>query len=212
MQVDFNILLLYVVTVVAMIAVPGPVVILVTGAGLAGGPGRALRTIFGTNAASLVLIALSGLVVKGIFSVNETLFNLLKIAGACYIAYIGISLVLESRHVEQENFSIQRKAGGFLNGFSMAISNPKDIVFFASFFPQFMGITQSKNISILILTGVWILLDFTTLMTVYFLISKIVKPSIHRTMLRGAGVLLVLIACVGIAMSGIALIGHSQLL
>ena len=64
MQVDFNILLLYVVTVVAMIAVPGPVVILVTGAGLAGGPGRALRTIFGTNAASLVLIALSGLLVK----------------------------------------------------------------------------------------------------------------------------------------------------
>ena len=67
MQIDYGITAIYVASVVTMIALPGPVMLLVTGARLAGGPRQALRTIFGTNAASLVLIALSALVLKGIF-------------------------------------------------------------------------------------------------------------------------------------------------
>ena len=54
MQIDYGITAIYVASVVTMIALPGPVMLLVTGARLAGGPRQALRTIFGTNAASLV--------------------------------------------------------------------------------------------------------------------------------------------------------------
>jgi threonine/homoserine/homoserine lactone efflux protein len=201
MQIDFGIMVLYMVTVVAMIAVPGPVAVLVTGAGLAGGPRRALRTIFGTNAASLVLILLSALVVKGLFAISETAFNVLKLAGACYIAYSGWDILRESRSAQQSAAAIQPRVGGFSKGFVMAISNPKDIIFFASFFPQFLGITTDTNASIALLTVLWIILDFATLMLVYLLVSKVLKLSVHQLVLTISGVLMLLIAAGGIITS-----------
>ena len=65
-QVDLTIMVLYMATVVTMIAVPGPVLALVTGAGLTGGPKWALRTVVGADLASLVLILLSVLIIKGL--------------------------------------------------------------------------------------------------------------------------------------------------
>ena len=205
MHIDPGILALYVVTVITMIAVPGPVAVLVTGAGLAGGPGKALRTITGTNAASLVLILLSALVVKGIFAIDETAFNLLKLAGACYIGWIGWEILRESRTGDRGPAAVQPRVGGFSKGFVMAISNPKDIIFFASFFPQFLGITPDTNASIALLTVLWIVLDFATLFLVYLLVARLLKPSVHRTILRVSGVLLLVIAGGGIVMTAMEL-------
>ncbi|TKC91807.1 LysE family translocator [Trinickia terrae] len=201
MAINFNILALYVVTVITAIAVPGPVAVLVAGAGLAGGPLKALKTIFGTNSASLVLILLSALVVKGLFAINELAFDIVKLAGACYIAYIGWDMFRASSSPDDGPAAVQPRVGGFSKGFVMAISNPKDIIFFASFFPQFIGITKDTNASLALLTALWIILDFSTLMLVYLLVSKLLKPAIHQRMLRFSGVLLFVIATGGVVMA-----------
>lgn len=195
MQIDYSITAIYVASVVTMIALPGPVMLLVTGARLAGGPRQALRTIFGTNAASLVLIALSALVLKGIFSVNETAFDLLKLAGGCYVGWLGWDMLRAARDVHDESQALQNlRTGGFIKGFAMAISNPKDIIFFASFFPQFINVTPEYSQSLVVLTALWIILDFATLMLVSHMVSRLLKPSMHQVMLRISGVLLMLIA------------------
>lgn len=160
MHIDVSILLLYVVTVITMIAILGPVLVLVTGAGLTGGRGRAFSTILGTNAASLVLIGLSVLVIQGLVAVNNVVLELVKLFGAFYIAWLGWRLLKESGEANKNTTSISPRVGGFAKGFVMAISNPKDIIFFASFFPQFMGIAASVNASIAWLTVVWVFLDF----------------------------------------------------
>lgn len=115
------------------------------GGGACGWTGACVRTIFGTNAASLVLIVLSALVIKGLLAINETAFNALKLVGACYIAYVGWDILRESRPAEQSCVAIQPRVGGFSKGFVMAISNPKDIIFFVSFFPQFINITTDPG-------------------------------------------------------------------
>jgi threonine/homoserine/homoserine lactone efflux protein len=205
MHIDFGILFLYVITVITMIAIPGPVAVLVTGAGLAGGARKAFNTIAGTNAASLVLILLSALVVKGIFAVNETAFSVLKLAGACYIGWIGWEILRESGTGEPELEPVQPRVGGFSKGFVMAISNPKDIIFFASFFPQFIVVTPDPNTSIALLTVLWIVLDFATLFLIYLLVARLLKPSVHRTMLRISGALLIIVAAGGIVMTAMEL-------
>ncbi|GAB3449966.1 LysE family translocator [Insolitispirillum peregrinum] len=203
MDLHFGTLGLYVLSVITMIAIPGPVAILTTGAGLAGGPWQALRTIFGTNIASLVLILASALVIKGLFAINETAFSLLKLAGACYIGMTGWSILRSAR--TENGMVFAPRVGGFAKGFVMAISNPKDIIFFASFFPQFLGVTPNTNHSLAILTGAWVLLDFATLMLIYLVISKALKPSAHQTMLRLSGILLLLIAAGGMTFSSLDL-------
>ena len=62
--------------------------------------------------------------------------------------------------------------GGFKQGFLVGISNPKDIIFFAAFFRQFIQITPHLNISLGVLTLDWIVLDFATFMN----LRKIKSP------------------------------------
>lgn len=205
MNVNYSLVALYVITVVTAIAVPGPVALLVAGAGLQGGPGKALQTIVGTNSASLILILLSALVMKGLFAVNEIAFGIVKIAGACYIAYMGWGMLRGAGSQERGEQTVKPHIGGFTKGFVMAISNPKDIIFFASFFPQFIGITGNTNTSLAVLTGLWIALDFSTLMLVYLLVSKLIKPTVHEVLLRVSGLLLIVIAIGGILVTALSL-------
>lgn len=194
---------LYVVSVVIMIATPGPVMILVASAGLKGGYRKALQTIVGTNLASLVLIATSILILKGMFSVDETLFLVIKILGCLYIAYLGYDILKEvfSSENDLSETILSPVDGGLAKGFLVGISNPKDIIFFSSFFPQFIDIHSNMNISLTILVIAWIVLDFMTLSLVYLSFNKLSKSKIYSKILGLCGVILVAIAVYGLYFS-----------
>ncbi len=186
-----------------MIATPGPVMILVASAGLKGGYRKALYTIFGTNLASLVLIAASILILKGMFSVNETLFLIIKILGCFYIAYLGYDILKDvfSQKNDQAETILSPVDGGFSKGFFVGISNPKDIIFFSSFFPQFVGIHSNINISLAMLVMAWIVLDFLTLSLVYLSFNKLSKSKIYSKVLGLCGFVLIAIALYGLYVS-----------
>ncbi|MEG2803393.1 LysE family translocator [Stenotrophomonas sp.] len=202
-----NLMALYVASVVVMIALPGPVTVFVAGTALAGGTRQALRVIVGTNAASLVLIVLSTLVVRGLLSVNETAFSVIKAAGALYIGYLGLQLLRDARHPAAMAVPTP-PAGGIGKGFAMAIANPKDILFFASFFPQFLAITPHPDTSLVVLTLAWIVLDFSVLLAVCVLVRRLLRPRVHRVLLGLSGAFLVVVAVIGVAMAGQALLGR----
>ncbi|AYO52872.1 LysE family translocator [Acinetobacter wuhouensis] len=196
-------LYLYVITVIIMIATPGPMMILVASAGLKGGYRKALQTIIGTNLASLVLIAASILILKGMFSVNETLFLIIKILGCFYIAYLGYDILkdVSSQKNNQAETVLSPVDGGVVKGFLVGISNPKDIIFFSSFFPQFIGIHANINISLAILVMAWIILDFLTLSLVYLSFNKLAKSKLYAKVLGLCGVILIVIAVYGLYVS-----------
>jgi len=192
--------LLYCTAVVMMIATPGPVMLLVASAGLQGGYKKALQTIFGTNLASLVLISLSVLILKGVLQINAQWLDVIKILGCLYIAYIGLQILKEAFQAQNTTAPMvsSAMAGGFKQGFFVGISNPKDIIFFASFFPQFTGITNDLNISIIILTLSWIVLDFLTLSVVYLGFNRLSNSRYYAKLLVACGAILLLVALYGI--------------
>ena len=120
-------------TVIIMIATPGPVMMFVASAGLKGGYRKALQTIFGTNFASLILITVPILVLKGFLELSLNWFNAIKILGCLYIAYLGLQILKDVcfPKVDEDELSSQAKVldGGFKQGFLVGISNPKDIIF-----------------------------------------------------------------------------------
>ncbi|WP_089606198.1 LysE family translocator [Acinetobacter piscicola] len=194
---------LYVISVIVMIATPGPVMILVASAGLKGGYRKSLQTIVGTNLASLVLIAASILILKGMLSVNETLFVLIKVLGCLYIGYLGYQILKEALFQKDQPLTtvLSPIDGGLVKGFLVGISNPKDIIFFSSFFPQFIGIHSDINISLSILVIAWIILDFLTLSVVYLSFNKLSKSRIYPKILALCGAVLVFIAAYGLYIS-----------
>lgn len=194
---------LYAISVIIMIATPGPVMILVASAGLKRGYRQSLLTIVGTNLASLVLITASILILKGMFSVNETLFLIIKVLGCLYIAYLGYGILKEvlSQQEHQLNTMLSPVDGGLSKGFLVGISNPKDIIFFSLFFPQFIHIHADINTSLVILVVTWIILDFLTLSLVYLSFNKLSKSQIYPKILGLCGLILIVIAIYGLYVS-----------
>ncbi|MBF7685696.1 LysE family translocator [Acinetobacter sp. B10A] len=194
----------YMVTVIVMIATPGPVMLLVASAGLKGGYRKALHTIFGTNLASLCLIAISVLVLKGLLSINEQIFIMIKILGCLYILYLAVQLFREAWSQHNDMMHPEHSQhGGFKKGFLVGISNPKDIIFFSAFFPQFVHVTSDLNMSLLLLTVVWVVLDFMTLSLVYIGFNRLSQSRHYGKMLMLCALILMSVALYGIVSSAL---------
>ena len=199
---NFSELLLYILAVVVMIATPGPVMLLVASAGLTGGYRKALQTIVGTNLASLILIAISVLILKGFLKIDPQWFAIVKILGCVYIAYLGYQIIQEALSTTEGELQPSRALkGGFKQGFLVAISNPKDIIFFAAFFPQFIQVSSDIDLSLMILTITWIILDFSTLTVVYLAFNRLSKSRWYHKLLGACGAILLLVAFYGIYMT-----------
>ncbi|MEF3090923.1 lysine transporter LysE [Enterobacter sp. 10-1] len=149
----------YCLTVVALIATPGPVVLLVTGTAAREGYARAVRTMVGGNLASLLLIAVAAAMLTGALHLDPQALALVAIGGSLYIAFLAIGMLRATSAAHPA----ARRSGGLAVGFITALANPKDILFFVAFFPQFIHITADTGVSLGILTALWVVIDLSVL-------------------------------------------------
>lgn len=130
---------LYVGAVVLISCTPGPNVLYVTTRSIRYGLGPAFVGVAGCLTALVLMLTGS---VAGLSAVLLSLpgaFDVLKIAGATYLVYLGIQ-VLREPVAEQAPPPTTAASGVSLyrDGFLVGISNPKLLVFAAAFFPQFI--------------------------------------------------------------------------
>lgn len=183
----FEVLLAYILAVFLLVATPGPVVALVIRNASFYGFKVAFFTSIGTNFASLLLIAFATAIILGVFEISPFILSVLSIFGCVFIFYLGFSSLYytfkncqnkSSKEFNASLFQFDKESSdkafvsSFLEGFSIAISNPKDIVFFVAFFPQFIHISDSVIVSLGILVAIWIILDFCILMSYSILMQK----------------------------------------
>ncbi|MBA1200997.1 LysE family translocator [Pseudomonas capeferrum] len=192
----------YALTVLLLIATPGPVVALIVNTAAASGSRKALFTALGTNWASLVLIAAAAWIIMTSAAIDKAWLNSMSLLGCLFIGYIATGTLREALQAPavQAPVEADRPArGGLWQGFMVGISNPKDIIFFISFFPQFIQITESFEKSMMVLSLLWIAIDFAVLSLYIFAIGKIASQRSNRLITLGSGVSLLLIAGVGLA-------------
>lgn len=96
----FSLLTLYIIAVSSMLITPGPVTIYVIRVALNSGLKRAFQTIAGTNLASLVLIAVSALVITGVVAISVESLSILRLFGCLYISKIAIEILRSSNHAD----------------------------------------------------------------------------------------------------------------
>ena len=125
------------------------------------GIGRAIFTMAGCMVALLALFGLSALGMSALLTALPQLLDIIKIAGAAYLVWIGIKAWRDdSPPVDIGEGSIDdsiRSPGQlFRNGFLISISNPKALIFAAAFFPQFVSPNMPKapQFAILLMTFV----------------------------------------------------------
>lgn len=198
MMLNGYLLLSYILAILLFLGTPGPVTVMVVNSSIKGGFLSALATIAGTNTASLILITISFIVISGVISVNESYLTWLTMIGALYIIYFAINILrTKSEELQICQYDANNKKQlieYFTQGFLVGISNPKDILFFIAFFPTFFAISNKPIISMVILLGVWIILDYGILSIYAKIFSTIKKSSVINAINKLCGVILLMIA------------------
>ncbi|HYQ48894.1 MAG TPA: LysE family translocator [Pseudomonas sp.] len=194
--------LTYALTVLLLIATPGPVVALIVNTAAASGSRKAMFTAVGTNWASLVLIGAAAWVILTSAAIDKAWLSGMSLLGCLFIGYIAVSTLRECLQApanEAEAQPPKAGRGGLWQGFMVGISNPKDIIFFIAFFPQFIQITESFGKSMVVLSLLWVAIDFAVLSLYIFAIGKLASQRSNRVISLASGVALLLIAVGGLA-------------
>ena len=140
---SLNLYLAFVAACIALALIPGPVVTLVIANGLRYGTRAALTNILGVQAGLTIVI---GIVAVGLTTLMATMgywFDWVRFAGAAYLVWLGIKLVrFPVEGVNADEPPAPPRGGFFLQGFLVLLSNPKVLVFFGAFIPQFMDMEK----------------------------------------------------------------------
>ena len=149
-------LAIYVVASLALIATPGQDMIYVISRSLAQGRLAGVASAIGVCIGILVHTALASLGVSAILHSSEALFLVLKLAGAAYLVYLGIRMLL-SRGTDGLGMaaaSRQSLASIAWQGVLSNVTNPKIVLFFFAFLPQFVDPAGASPTRDLVFLGV----------------------------------------------------------
>ncbi|MFN3886833.1 MAG: LysE family translocator [Aquabacterium sp.] len=140
---SFELWLVYLVAAVGLSFAPGPNGLLALTHGARFGLQRTLFTVLGGALGFLLLIAVSLAGMGALLAASERGFMVAKMVGAAYLAYLGLRLwraPAQPIAVVSEGEDVPAASGFrlFVQGFLVAATNPKGIVFFAAFLPQFI--------------------------------------------------------------------------
>ncbi|GJL82560.1 MAG: flagellar biosynthesis protein FlgM [marine bacterium B5-7] len=156
----------YASAVVLLCLTPGPNSLLAITNGLRYGVRKAFFSTLGCACGLTVLIAacLSGL--GFILSTSELAFMVIKWLGAGYLIYLGILLIrsdasLENARSNQHVQSDRSNSGLFIQGFLVIATNPKVLLFFTAFLPQFYVQESSFWWQFIVMAGTFVVIEVT---------------------------------------------------
>lgn len=135
--------LIYIGVAIATILLPGPAVMLTISNSIQRGFSKSLAGVLGIALAILLVAFVSATSLGIVLASSALAFSAIKIAGAVYLIYLGIKMLLkkvpsETEIKKQETSHIKC----FIEGFLVSVSNPKAVIFFMSIFPQFIDLSK----------------------------------------------------------------------
>ena len=140
---------------------PGPDVLYIVTNALRSGVRAGLVAALGITAGCFVHIFAAALGVSALMAASATAFTVLKWAGALYLLYAGIQLLLSKRPSAMTVVAVSEAATGavdlksiFFKGLLTNALNPKVALFFLAFLPQFIAPETSNKALVFGLLGV----------------------------------------------------------
>lgn len=137
---SIEVYLAFVATATALIAAPGPNVALIVANSLAHGARFGLMTVAGTSAAMVLQLAAVVFGASALLSLLADWFSVLRWIGVAYLVWLGF----RAWRAAPVDLRVARAQTGssravFARGFAVSLSNPKTLLFFGAFLPQFVS-------------------------------------------------------------------------
>ncbi|RVT45612.1 LysE family translocator [Rheinheimera sediminis] len=135
---------------------PGPDTVLIVSRSASQGWRAGLVAVAGIGTGVFVHIFAAALGVSALLATSATAFTLVKLAGAAYLVYLGVKMLLAkpAEHgvvVQQVSSASFRSI--FLQGFVTNVLNPKVALFFLAFVPQFIAVDAANKALAFVILG-----------------------------------------------------------
>ena len=153
---------------------PGPSILLGVVHSIKYGARKTVLTALGDISANFLQMLLVAIGLGVVIASSELAFTMIKWFGVVTLLYMGFKMVLSKpAHLQTEELSQSSVPAHklFASGFFVAAGNPKAIVFFTAFFPQFIDPAQPLFPQMAIMCPTMAVLDFTWVM-LYALSAK----------------------------------------
>ena len=124
---------------------PGPDTAYIVGRSVAQGRGAGLMSAFGISAGCCVHALACAFGLTALLAASATAFTVIKLVGAAYLIYLGVRMVIAKPAAGPSGAEAAQVPAArplrqlFMQGFWTNVLNPKVVLFFVSFFPQFVS-------------------------------------------------------------------------
>ncbi len=182
---NIEIWITFVLTVLVFALIPGPTVILVISQAINHGKKSVIPLVTGVILGDIVAMILSFIGLGVILATSATLFFIVKWLGVAYLFYLGIKTWNEKISSIKKNKKVLplSKVKMFSSSFLVTVLNPKGIMFFVAFLPQFISTSTEVLPQLLILTTTFTCITAMTI-TSYAMFASLASQKIHNFKVR----------------------------
>ncbi len=158
------------------IASPGPAVFIAINGGASIGKKKTFFLLLGNTIGLGIIALVSALGVGELILKSSFLTAVTTAVGAGWLCYVGFKMIVSNASQNKVNSAgvLEHKENNvkrFYNGITLALTNPKPIVFFVAIYPQFVVPNSTKNIQLVILGTTFMFLSLMIL-NIYSFVSN----------------------------------------
>ncbi len=173
--------LIYLLAATGLSLSPGPNGLLALTHGVLHGARQTLYTIAGGALGFTVLIALSMFGIGALLATSAGWLSVLKWLGGAYLVWLGVQVWRSPPLGAELAARASPRAGWsmFREGALSAVTNPKGLLFFAAFLPQFVDPTRSLVVQFAIMAGTFAAIEIATELIIATMAHRI-RPWLAR--------------------------------
>ena len=150
---DLSLYLAFVLATSILILIPGPNVSLIVANSVAYGTRYGLLTVAGTSSAVVVQLFITALGMTAMLGALAYWFEWIRWVGVAYLVYIGIkqwrAAPIDLTETRPQPKSVRTI---YLRGLLVSLANPKTLLFYGAFFPQFITMSASPGAQLALLS------------------------------------------------------------
>jgi threonine/homoserine/homoserine lactone efflux protein len=141
---EAHIIAAYTAAALLLILTPGPDMTLFLGQTLTGGRSRGFAAMFGASTGLVVHTMLAAFGLSALLAASTTAFSIVKIAGVAYLVWLAITALRHGSALTLKPGAQAPQPLGkvFMTGVGINLLNPKIVMFFLTFLPQFVSVSD----------------------------------------------------------------------
>ncbi|MPV69017.1 LysE family translocator [Burkholderia sp. BE17] len=187
----------FVLAVFLLNVTPGPDTAYIVGRSVAQGRGAGLMSALGISAGCCVHALACAFGLTALLAASAAAFTVIKLVGAAYLIYLGVRMIVAKQAAVTSGAAAAQAAKPlrqlFMQGFWTNVLNPKVVLFFVSFFPQFVSVdSPHKALAFLTLGAVFVAMSTVWTSLVAWVAGSVTqrfsgKPGVKKWLDRTVG-------------------------